>query len=87
VRLTRIGLTSDIGLQTSQLIMNSDDPLLALTHLSQDFPKYSAAIARNVEVSSAIRGKAHQIVKRGRIPPAIYINGKAYKDAEINPYS
>jgi UDP-glucose:glycoprotein glucosyltransferase len=68
-------------------MMNSDDPLLALTHLSQDFPKYSAAIARNVEVSSAIRGKAHQIVKRGRIPPAIYINGKAYKDADINPYS
>jgi UDP-glucose:glycoprotein glucosyltransferase len=67
--------------------MASDDPLSALEHLSQDFPKYSAALARKVNVPPKIRIKASQSLHRGQVAPAVYINGKAYRDPELNAYS
>ncbi|WRT66985.1 uncharacterized protein IL334_003951 [Kwoniella shivajii] len=70
----------DLALKASTLIMSSDNPLEALTHLSQDFPKYSAALARQVQVPDEIRTKARQMLQRGKSLEAIYINGKAWAE-------
>ena len=67
--------------------MASEKPLDALLHLSQDFPKYSAALARKVTIPPNIRSKSLETLERGPVRPAIYINGKAYTDAELNVYS
>ncbi len=67
--------------------MASEDPLEALIHLSQNFPKYSAALARKVIVPPNIWAKGTEISYRGRAAPAIYINGKAYKDPELDAFS
>ncbi|WVF72342.1 hypothetical protein IAT40_007156 [Kwoniella sp. CBS 6097] len=75
----------DLGLKAATLIMSSDNPLEALTHLSQDFPKYSAALARQVEVPDDIRAKGRTIWQRGKGDAGIWINGKAM--AELNGYS
>ncbi|KAK8869940.1 hypothetical protein IAR55_000508 [Kwoniella newhampshirensis] len=76
----------DLGLKATALIMASDDPLEALTHLSQDFPKYSAALARSVEVPENIRIQSRTIAVRGQGGPAIYVNGKAL-GSDLNAYS
>ncbi|KAK4688056.1 UDP-glucose:glycoprotein glucosyltransferase, partial [Tremellales sp. Uapishka_1] len=77
----------DIGLQASTLIMASEDKLEALAQLSQDFPKYSAAIARRVIVDPVIAEHSVLMGKRGSQPSAFYINGKTIKDTELNAYS
>lgn len=66
--------------------MSSDDPISALTHLSQDFPKYSAALAHQVEVREDIQSKGRTIAVRGKAKEAIYINGKPF-DKDLNPYT
>nr|XP_019013386.1 UDP-glucose:glycoprotein glucosyltransferase [Kwoniella pini CBS 10737]OCF52167.1 UDP-glucose:glycoprotein glucosyltransferase [Kwoniella pini CBS 10737] len=70
----------DLGLKAATLIKSSSDPLISLKELSQDFPKYSAALARRVEVSDEIRGKTRQLLQRGNVAEAIYINGKAWNE-------
>ena len=76
----------DIGLKAATLIMSSDDPISALIHLSQDFPKYSAALAHQVEVPEDIQSKGRTIAVRGKAKEAIYINGKPF-DRDLNPYT
>jgi UDP-glucose:glycoprotein glucosyltransferase len=67
--------------------MSSQNPLEALVQLSQDFPKYSAAIARKVDVPQNIRARIGRMLDRGFTQNAIYINGKAYLDDELNAFS
>ncbi|ODO11431.1 hypothetical protein I350_00211 [Cryptococcus amylolentus CBS 6273] len=76
----------NIGLQAASLIMSSNDSLKALTHLSQDFPKYLAALARTVEVPENILAKGRSIAVRGQGTQAIYINGKPF-GTDLNAYS
>ncbi|KJE01643.1 UDP-glucose:glycoprotein glucosyltransferase [Cryptococcus gattii NT-10] len=76
----------DIGLKAATLIMSSDDPISALTHLSQDFPKYSAALARQIVVPEDIQSKGRTIAVRGKAKEAIYINGKPF-DRDLNAYA
>lgn len=66
--------------------MGSSDPLDALLHVSQDFPKYSAAIARRVEVPEPIQRKMDGVIRRGLSEPAMYINGKPVSE-DINAFS
>lgn len=67
--------------------MSSPDRLEALKSLSQDFPKYSAAIARKVSVPEEMKQKAKDLARRGPDSPSIYINGKAYTHPELNAYT
>ena len=67
--------------------MASAEPLEALKQLSQDFPKYSAAIARKVSIPPNVRQKASEMMYRDSASQAIYINGKAFQDHELNAYS
>ncbi|WVQ70245.1 uncharacterized protein L199_008471 [Kwoniella botswanensis] len=68
----------DLGLKASTLIKSSPNPLEALRELSQDFPKYSASLARKVQVPDEIRDKAKALLRRGEATEAIYINGKGW---------
>lgn len=77
----------DIGLKAASLILDSEDPLTALQELSQDFPRYSAALARNVEVSTRVQSKVPDLFAMGPAEPAIYINGKAHRGPDLNAFS
>ncbi|ORY32220.1 UDP-glucose:Glyco protein glucosyltransferase-domain-containing protein [Naematelia encephala] len=85
------GITKDelklIGLKAATLIKSSSDPLDALQHLSQDFPKYSAAIADKISMSEAIQSKVPNMMRRGPSGPAFYINGKVLTEPELNAFS
>ncbi|WWC85342.1 uncharacterized protein L201_000205 [Kwoniella dendrophila CBS 6074] len=70
----------DLGLKSATLIKSSQNPLEALKELSQDFPKYSAALARQVQVSDDIRQQIGNLLQRDRTAQAIYINGKAWNE-------
>lgn len=80
-------LCADLGLKTSALVMSASDRLEALRELSQDFPKYSAAISRKVAVPDAMKQKAKDLARRGPDSPSVYINGKAYTHPELNAYT
>ena len=80
-------MSSDLGLKTTALVMSASDRLEALRELSQDFPKYSAAISRKVAVPDSMKQKAKDLARRGPDTPAIYINGKAYSHPELNAYT
>ncbi|WVN85210.1 uncharacterized protein L203_100355 [Cryptococcus depauperatus CBS 7841] len=75
----------EIGLYASALIMSSNDPLDALIHLSQDFPKYSAALARQIKIPEVIKAKGRTIAVRGRGKEAFYVNGKSIGE-DLNVY-
>ena len=69
------------------LIMSSSNKLEALRELSQDFPKYSAALARKVTVSESLQKKVASMFMRGASSQAIYINGKTFDDSALDAYS
>lgn len=79
-------LISDLGLKASALIMSAAQPLDALRELSQDFPKYSAALSRRIAVPDVIARKAELMARRGVDPLAIYINGRSYSHPDLNAY-
>ncbi|KAJ4473165.1 glycosyltransferase family 24 protein [Lentinula aciculospora] len=75
-----------IGFQASQLIMDSSNPLLALTHLSQNFPKYVTTLARRVPVNENLMQEVHenQLRVQGGAN-AMWLNGVpvAEKDLDV----
>lgn len=67
--------------------MASSDPLDALIALSQDFPKYSAAIARKVAIPENIQQKVAKSSMRGSAESAIFVNGKVMSSEGLNAFS
>lgn len=67
--------------------MSAADRLGALKELSQDFPKYSAAIARKVPVPEEMKQKAKDLARRGPDAPTVYINGKSYTHPDLNAFT
>jgi UDP-glucose:glycoprotein glucosyltransferase len=67
--------------------MSSDDKLDALQHLSQDLPKYSAALSRHVQVSEPVKAKLQDLYNMGPMDPAVYLNGKPFSGTELNAFS
>ena len=67
--------------------MSAPQPLDALKELSQDLPKYSAALSRRVAIPDPIARKAELMARRGADPLAVYINGRSYSHPELNAYS
>ena len=80
-------LSLDIGLKAASLILSSEDKLSALENLSQDFPKYSAALARKVEVAQPIKDKVSELLAMGPVAPALYFNGKAYSRSGLDAFT
>ncbi|KAI0028565.1 glycosyltransferase family 24 protein [Vararia minispora EC-137] len=77
-----------IGLQATQLVMESDNPLAALKQLSQDFPRYASSIARRVVPSVDITNEAS--LNSMYIPPGhtlVWLNGAPLAPDRMNPFS
>ncbi|KAJ5492577.1 UDP-glucose:glycoprotein glucosyltransferase 1 [Penicillium diatomitis] len=79
---------SRLGLNTASYVMDSENPLETLLRLSQDFPKYSTAIAAH-NASEELRQEIH--INRGRMIPAGYnvmwINGMQIDERQIDAFS
>lgn len=67
--------------------MASSDPLDALIALSQDFPKYSAAIARKVAIPDNIQKRVEKVTLRGSAESTVFVNGKAITAEGLNAFS
>lgn len=83
----RLTLALDISLKAASLIMESPNPLAALAELSQDWPKYSAAVARRVKVSPNVERNIPRLYQRGQVAPGVFVNGRAVPDGELNAYA
>jgi UDP-glucose:glycoprotein glucosyltransferase len=82
----------DLGLRAASFILAADQPLHALKTLSQDFPLYSAALARKVPLTAKDEVLARGIAENQmsvRMGPGfcgIWINGRAIADNEADAF-
>ncbi|KII87653.1 glycosyltransferase family 24 protein [Plicaturopsis crispa FD-325 SS-3] len=77
----------EIGLQATQLISTSPDPLTTLSHLAENFPAYAPRIARRVVVNSSLEEEVH--ANQLRAPAGVnimWLNGAVVKEADISPF-
>ncbi|KFZ10625.1 hypothetical protein V501_05095 [Pseudogymnoascus sp. VKM F-4519 (FW-2642)] len=77
-----------LGLKASSFIMQSENPFEVLTRLSQDFPRYSSAIAAH-NVSSDFAEE--HLYNRGQLVPAganvVWINGLQVPTRHMDAFS
>ena len=77
-----------LGLKTSSFIMQSESPFEVLTRLSQDFPKYSSAIAAHNVSSNFVN---EHVYNRGQfVPPGtnvLWINGMQVPARQVDAFS
>lgn len=67
--------------------MNSPEPLDALMHLSQNFPKYATSVARRVEIESGLLAELEfNSAKASPGANMVWLNGLVVQDTDINPY-
>lgn len=78
----------NIGLQSAQLVADSNDALATMKLLSQDFPRYASSVARRVVVSSELEEEVvqNQAKAQGGVSVA-WLNGAAVGEGEMNPFS
>ena len=77
-----------IGLQCTQLVYDSEEPLATLKQLSQNFPKYATTIARRVTVSNELEEEVQS--NHAKAQPGVnmvWLNGLAVSEADMNPFS
>ncbi|KAF8069177.1 glycosyltransferase family 24 protein [Lyophyllum atratum] len=77
----------NIGFQAIQLIADSSKPLVTLTHLSQNFPKYATSIARRVVVNTSLEAEiqANSVKAQGGTH-VFWLNGAVIADKDVNPF-
>ncbi|KAH8113837.1 UDP-glucose:glycoprotein glucosyltransferase-domain-containing protein [Phellopilus nigrolimitatus] len=76
----------NIGIQATQLITNSSNPLATLAQLSQNFPKYAVSLARRVVVNENVHNEVldNQMRAQGGAS-AMWLNGLAVQDSDQTP--
>ncbi|KDR79892.1 hypothetical protein GALMADRAFT_242006 [Galerina marginata CBS 339.88] len=86
VPLTEEELGSLAG-KAAQIIAESPVPLTALTHLSQNFPKYATSLARRVVINESIADELqNNSIKVQRGLNAFWLNGLQLEAKDINPF-
>lgn len=78
---------TDVHVKAAAFIASAPNPLEALQHISQDFPKYSAALARQVNITDAVQSRIDFMERRGQVDPAVVMNGRSIPAEEINAFS
>ncbi|KAI9740820.1 MAG: hypothetical protein M1818_004425 [Claussenomyces sp. TS43310] len=77
-----------LGLKVSSFVMQSSDPLKTLLRLSQDFPKYSSAIAAHNTSDTFLTEHLHN---RAQIVPAgqniVWINGLQLTERQMDAFT
>lgn len=66
--------------------MSDPDPLSALIGISQDFPKHSASIARNVKVDERIEREVSINQDKTDVKSAFWVNGRIITDKELDAF-
>jgi len=83
--LTFFGL--GIAIKSAQLVLMSPDPLKAMIHLSQNFPKYATSVARRVIVDPVLQEELeHNSIKAQAGINMAWLNGFVIQDSDINPF-
>jgi UDP-glucose:glycoprotein glucosyltransferase len=79
--------TLGIAVKSAQLVMRSPDPLRALIHLSQNFPKYATSVARRVTVDAVLLEELelNSVKAQGGIN-MVWLNGLVLQEGDINPF-
>ena len=78
----------DLGVNTASFIMNSHDPLETLRKITQDFPKFSSALAQANATEDFV--KEHRANRNHSLRPGanvIWMNGQQLPAREIDPFS
>ncbi|KAJ6562664.1 glycosyltransferase family 24 protein [Mycena capillaripes] len=77
---------SVLGFQATQLIADSSEPMSTLAQLSQNFPKYMAALSRRVVVNESLQEEVHlnQLKAQAGIN-MFWLNGATLSEKDINP--
>lgn len=68
------------------MIKSAANPLKAFTHLSQNLPKYTAALARKVKAPEEIKKRALANGLDYPVSPLFLLNGKVIKEADVNAF-
>ena len=87
---------SSLPLRATHLVMSSEDPLKALSHLSQNFPKHVVSVARQWDsgrtgklkakhesVEAEVQANLHMVSGAGNM---VWLNGVALPEADMNPF-
>ncbi|KAG8905722.1 hypothetical protein FRC01_008250, partial [Tulasnella sp. 417] len=86
--LTNDELTA-LGFKTSQVILESSDPLTTLKQLSQNFPKYATSISHRVnplnESIVVALGENMRKVQSGA--NMVWMNGRPLQPTDMNPFA
>lgn len=77
---------SGLGAQAVSLIQSSPDPLSALVHLSQDFPRYSAALARRTPFNQDAILEVQTNQMNARLGDSVWINGRNLKSTDMDAF-
>ncbi|KAF8812128.1 hypothetical protein BYT27DRAFT_7133469 [Phlegmacium glaucopus] len=79
---------ADLGVQAAQIIAESPEPLTVLSHLSQNFPKYAASLARRVVANESVIQELHtnslKVQKGGNV---FWFNGAQTEPKDVNPFA
>ncbi|KAH7345399.1 UDP-glucose:glycoprotein glucosyltransferase-domain-containing protein [Rhizoctonia solani] len=88
---------SSLPLRATHLVMSSEDPLKALSHLSQNFPKHVVSVARRWDtgrteelktkhdsVEAEVQANMHMVAGAGNM---VWLNGVALPETDLNPFS
>lgn len=67
--------------------MSAPQPLRALFHLSQNFPKYATTIGRGAAISPEVSKELEE--NRGKVPPSfssVWLNGVILQQHDVNVF-
>lgn len=68
--------------------MDSPNALATLKQLSQNFPKYAAAMARRVEINPDLRDEVRRNSMKAQAGlNAVWLNGATVPENRMNPFS
>lgn len=86
LRICSIELTAGVALNAITVIKAATNPLKAFTHLTQNLPKYTAALARKVTVPESIKKRARLLAREHPVGPLFLLNGKVIKENDVNAF-
>jgi UDP-glucose:glycoprotein glucosyltransferase len=79
---------SVLGVQAAQIIVDSPEPLTALSHLSQNFPKYATSLARRVVANKNVTEELyHNSMKVQKGLNMFWFNGVPTDARDITPFA
>lgn len=77
-----------LGLKTASLIMSQTNPLTALKQISQDFPKYSASVARQWgDAPQALIREVSDNKRKAELRNNVWVNGRLVSDKEMDAFN